>query len=398
MESLKGALSWPFLRLYILTLLYFSANSILNVIIPLKGDSWGASHSTIGIIMGAYLLTTMVFRPWAGHIIQKHGAVKVLRLILVVNGLALFLYTITGLEGYFFARVLQGMCTAFFSMALQLSIVDALPEKERSQGISMYSLCASMPGIIGPLLAVGMWQTGEMTAFIVVMIVIAVVTGAAGFSMQAGEKEKESVSDKTVQGASFLKSFSQLFINPFLFKCSILMLIASIVFGATTTFIPLYAAEIQGGSAAIYLMIQAGTVVGARFFFRKRIPSDGKWHSSFVMLNMLVLAIGAQIVSYAAQGGVIYFYFGACLMGLSQALLYPTLTTYLTFVLPQVNRNVLLGLFIAMADLGVSLGSGVMGLLVDMSSYSFMYSICAILAGIMVAFAYDRRKMFVEAK
>ena len=33
---MKGALSWPFLRLYILTLLYFSANSILNVMIPLK--------------------------------------------------------------------------------------------------------------------------------------------------------------------------------------------------------------------------------------------------------------------------------------------------------------------------------------------------------------------------
>jgi len=395
MDNLKGALSWPFLRLYMLTLLYFCANSILNVIIPLKGDSLGASNSTIGIIMGAYLLTTMVFRPWAGHIIQRHGPIKVLRLLLIVNGLALFLYTFTTLESYFIARILQGMCTAFFSMALQLSIVDALPEKERSQGISMYSLCASMPGIIGPLLAVGMWGTGDMTTFKVAMILIAVVTGVAGFSIRMGKKEGESITGQTVQGASFLKSFSQLFINPFLFKCSILMLIASIVFGATTTYIPLYAIEIQGGSAAIYLMIQAGTVVGARFFLRKKIPSDGKWHSSFVMLNMLVLAIGAQSVSYSTQGGVIYFYCGACLLGISQALLYPTLTTYLTFVLPKVNRNVLLGLFIAMADLGISLGSGLMGLLVDMSSYSLMYSICAVLAILMVAFAYDRRRILM---
>lgn len=56
---MKGALSWPFLRLYVLTLLYFSANSILNVIIPLKGESLGASNSTIGLVMGAYLFTTM---------------------------------------------------------------------------------------------------------------------------------------------------------------------------------------------------------------------------------------------------------------------------------------------------------------------------------------------------
>lgn len=59
---MRGALAWPFLRLYLLTLFYFSANSILNVIIPLQGSSLGASNTTIGIIMGAYLFTTMLLR------------------------------------------------------------------------------------------------------------------------------------------------------------------------------------------------------------------------------------------------------------------------------------------------------------------------------------------------
>lgn len=29
---MKGAMAWPFLRLYILTLMFFSANAILNVL------------------------------------------------------------------------------------------------------------------------------------------------------------------------------------------------------------------------------------------------------------------------------------------------------------------------------------------------------------------------------
>lgn len=128
----SGALSWPFLRLYLLVLLYFSANSILNVIIPLQGEALGASNTAIGLVMGAYLLTTMFLRPWAGHIIQKHGPIKILRMILIMNGFALILYTVTGLGGYFVARMLQGVSTAFFSMALQLGIIDALPEKDRS--------------------------------------------------------------------------------------------------------------------------------------------------------------------------------------------------------------------------------------------------------------------------
>ncbi|SEF71248.1 MFS transporter [Paenibacillus sp. UNC499MF] len=390
---MRGALSWPFLRLYLLTLLYFSANSILNVIIPLKGESLGATNTTIGIIMGAYLFTTMFFRPWAGHMIHKYGPVKVLRAILIINGCALILYTFTGLGGYFAARMLQGVCTAFFSMALQLGIIDALPDKDRSQGISMYSLCASMPNIVGPLLALGMWQTADSRYFTAAMILIALLTGVTGYSASMEKKEAEPAGGHPGSGAAMLHSFGQLVKNPHLFKCSVLMLTASLVFGAVTTFIPLYAMQIESGNAAVYLMIQATAVVAARFTLRKKIPSDGKWHSSFMMAIMLMLAAGAQCVSLSAAGGTVFFYAGACLTGIAQALLYPTLTTYLTFVLPKYDRNVLVGIFIASADLGVSLGGVVMGPIADLSSYSFMYTICAVLGVSMIFFAYDRRKI-----
>ncbi|MDR9748910.1 MULTISPECIES: staphylopine family metallophore export MFS transporter CntE [Paenibacillus] len=390
---MSGAMSWPFLRLYILVLLYFSANAILNVIIPLQGESLGASSTTIGLIMGAYMFTTMFFRPWAGHIIQKRGPIKVLRFILIINGFALVLYTFTGLGGYLVARILQGVSTAFFSMALQIGIIDALPEKDRSQGISYYSLFSYIPGIVGPVLALGIWQTGGMDYFTVVLIGIAICTGVFGYTAKMDKSnEQHPVENSSVQNVSMFESFRQLVQNPFLFRCSVLMLSASVVFGAITTFIPLYTSQLPSGNAGVYLMLQAGTVVIARMLLRKKIPSDGKWHAPFIMGTMLLLAIAALCVSWAITGGAALLYVGAILMGIAQSILYPTLTTYLSFVLPQLNRNVLIGLFIATADLGVSLGGVLMGPLADLSSYSFMYMICAILGAVMIAFAYERRK------
>ncbi len=380
------------MRLYLLTLLYFSANAILNVIIPLKGESLGADNTAIGIVMGAYLFTTMLFRPWAGLVIGRYGPIRVLRAILALNGLALLLYTFTGLEGYFAARMLQGVCTAFFSMALQLGIIDALPDKDRSQGIAMYSLCASMPGIIGPLLAMGMWQAGDGTPFATAMIALAVLTGIVGYSAKMDGKRAEHAAGRTGQAGGMLRSFGQLAKNPHLFRCSVLMLAASLVFGATTTFIPLYAAQIRYGNAALYLMLQAAAVVLARFLLRKRIPSDGKWHSFYIMGIMLALSAASLSASLSAAGGVLLLYAGAVLMGVAQALLYPSLTSYLTFVLPQESRNVLVGLFIAMADLGVSLGGMLMGPVADLSSYSTMYLLCALLGASMIALAYERRQ------
>ncbi|MFD2611335.1 staphylopine family metallophore export MFS transporter CntE [Paenibacillus gansuensis] len=388
---MKGALSWPFLRLYLLTLLYFSANSILNVIIPLKGDSLGATNTTIGLVMGAYLFTTMILRPWAGMLIQTYGPIRMLRILLVVNGAALLLYTTTGMEGYFAARMLQGACTAFFSMSLQLGIIDALPDKHRSQGISMYSLCATMPGIIGPFLAVGIWQAGDAGYLAFTMISIAVLTGIVGFSTDIDGKKEQPAPGQAQQGVTMVESMGQLVRNPHLFKSSVLMLTASLVFGAVTTFIPLYALETGSGHAALFLMLQAGTVVAARFVLRKKIPSDGRWHSWFMVTIMGFIAAASLLVSFLAMGGTIWFYAGAVLMGLAQALLYPALTTYLSFVLPSSQRNVLMGLFIAMADLGVSLGSIVMGPIADVSSYSLMYTLCAVLGAVMILFAYERR-------
>ncbi|MEI2283711.1 staphylopine family metallophore export MFS transporter CntE [Paenibacillus polysaccharolyticus] len=391
---MSGAMSWPFLRLYILVLLYFSANAILNVIIPLQGAFLGASSTTIGLIMGAYMFTTMFFRPWAGKMIQKHGPIKMLRIILIINGFALILYTFTGLGGYLLARILQGVSTAFFSMALQIGIIDALPEKDRSQGISYYSLFSYIPGIIGPVLALAVWQIGGMDYFTVVLIGIAVCTGIFGYTakMEQNKERTQTAADVSGQNVSMWESFGQLVRNPLLFRCSVLMLSASVVFGAVTTFIPLYASQVPSGNAGVYLMLQAGTVVLARIALRKRIPSDGKWHSPFMMTTMLLLAVAAQCVSFSVTGGLPFFYLGAVLMGIAQAILYPTLTTYLSFVLPQLNRNVLMGLFIATADLGISLGGVVMGPIADLSSYSFMYTICAILGAVMMVFAYERRK------
>ena len=398
---MKGALAWPFVRLYVLTLLYFSANSILNVMIPLQGEALGASNTTIGIIMGAYLFTTMVFRPWAGQFIQRHGPVRVLRAVLAVNGLALVLYAFTGLGGYFVARVLQGVCTAFFSMALQLGIIDALPDKDRSQGISLYSLCSYMPGIIGPLIAVGMWQTGEMTVFATAMVALAVLTGATGYTATMnGEQDTDERQKRQQQSASasssLLQSFGQLVSNPHLFRSSALMLSASLVFGAVTTFMPLYAAQLASGSAAVYLMLQAAVVVAARFALKSKIPSDGKWHTPFMTGTMLLIIVASLSISLSAAGGALLLYAGAVLMGVAQAILYPTLTTYLSFVLPTHSRNALLGLFIATADLGVSLGGIVMGPIADLLSYSAMYGICAVIGLAALLIASWRRSQRLE--
>ncbi|UXR86914.1 staphylopine family metallophore export MFS transporter CntE [Staphylococcus felis] len=376
---MKGAMAWPFLRLYLLTLMFFSANAILNVFIPLRGHDLGATNTAIGVVMGAYMLTAMVFRPWAGQIIAKIGPIHILRIILAINAVALILYGFTGLEGYFVARVIQGVCTAFFSMSIQLGIIDALPEKHRSEGVSLYSLFSTIPNLVGPLIAVQVWSLGHMSVFALIMIMIALSTAFFGYACTMGEKEPDT--SKKVEPIPFnaITVFGQLFKNRVLFKSGLIMVIASIVFGAVSTFIPLYIVNAQFGNAAIFLTTQAIAVVVARFYLRKYIPSDGLWHPKFMVTVLSLLCVAACLVALGPYIYVMLFYFSAIMIGITQALVYPTLTSYLSFVLPSAGRNMLLGLFIACADLGISLGGALMGPISDWVGFMWMYLICSVL-------------------
>lgn len=372
--------SWTFIRLYGLAFLFFSANSILAVVLPLRSESIGASNATIGWIMGTYMLTCMFFRPLAGRFIQRYGAAHILRIILLINGFALLLYPWTGLAGFFAARLLQGISTAFFSMSLQIAIIDSLSDEERSQGISLYSLFTYMPGIIGPVIALALWDWGGMDGFVALLVVIAASTAIFGFTtpVEAGGRAANE-SDSQPERGWIWRSFAQVVTVRPLALCTWLMLGASVVFGAVTVFIPLYASQVAYGNAGLYMMVQAAVIVVARLALRKRIPSDGIWRPRFVQGMIALALLAALLLAFASTIGPFAFYAAALLMGFAQAFLYPALTTYLTFSLPKASRNVLLGLFIASADLGISLGGLVMGPLADRLSYSGMYGVCAVL-------------------
>lgn len=381
--------SSTYLKLYALTFLFYSSYPLLNVIIPLHSDQIGATNSRIGVIMGAYTLTCLLFRPIAGHVVQRYGSSRVLQILFGANLLLLVLYPLSDLNGYVAIRALHGIVTAFFSMALQMGIVDTLPDKERSQGISLYTLACMMPSIIGPVVALSLWESGGLTAFAIAMAVVGIATGLLGLrarmpSASTGKTEDEASeaaeTSESSKSSSRLRQLFHVLSNRPLVLCELLMLLSSVAFGAITTFMPLYAATISGGNAGVYFMVQAGVVVFVRFTLRKKIPSDGRWHTAIIAGLLALTAVGALLAALSAAWGAVPLYASAALTGIALALLYPTLLTYLSFVLPKVSRSMCLGFFIAVTELGLTAGGIAMGPIADAFSYSAMYGVSAALA------------------
>lgn len=375
MSQLKP-LSISFIRFYILAFLFFAANSLLTIILPLQSEAEGIGQAEIGLMMGAYMLTCMFLRPYAGQLMGKYGPLAVMRGLLLVHFLCLVLYTFSGAEGFIWLRALQGAGTAFFSMTMQTGIVEQLADKDRAQGMSMYTLFTMVPSLFVPIVAMEVWESGMGWIYTLVVISIGALTLLVGFSVSL---PKQTEHKKSYTLTEMFKSFGMIGKSRPLLVSSIVMLLGSCIFGATATFLPLYMVSSGAGSAGLYLMIQGIVVVGCRFVLRKKIPSDGSWNTTLISSMLLCAAAGSLLlVLMDSIGGFVYI--SAVFNGIAVALLYPTLTTYLSFVLPVESRYVLMGLFMSSYDLGYSLGGLVMGIVIQSLSYQAMFAVCTVLA------------------
>lgn len=382
-------LSGRMLQMYGLAMFFFTANAVLTVIFPVQAAAGGFKESQIGVMMAMYMLVCMFLRPFAGQMVAQHSPYTIMKWLLLAHAVALLIYVVFGIDSLYIVRILQGVITAFFSMAMQLGIADVLQDEDRGQGMSMYSLSTVMPAIYGPAVALLLWSRFELhylLAFIV-FLAIAPLLCFIRLPLPKTKAAKQRISLNDMLYA--LKRTKQ---HKGLMLSAIVMAIGAAVFGAISTFVPLYMLTEGIANPALYLFLQAIVVVGSRFLCRQYIPSDGKWHPMFISIVLISSMLGTTLLAMLPMLGS-FVYMSAIFNGLASAMLYPTVTTYMSFAIPKEARYTLLGLYLATYDLGFGAGSFFMGFVVQFTSYAMMFMMCTIIAGIALILVLLKRQM-----
>jgi MFS family permease len=384
-----GPLSKQMLQLYTLVLLFFTANAVLTVIFPLQAAEQGFREGEIGIMMGLYMFVCMVLRPWAGQMIAQYSVLIIMRWLLAGHALALLLYVWLGVESLYIVRALQGIVTAFFSMSMQIGVAAILRDEDRGQGMSMYSLSTVLPSLFGPALALLLWTQYDRLYILVLVGALAVLPFLFiyGAPLPAAREERGRFTL-----SEMMHAFKDACQHSGLVVASFVMLIGATVFGAISTFLPLYMVTAGYGNAALYLFLQAIVVVVSRFVLRKSIPSDGKWRPGFMSIVFVSSVTGTALLALMPLIGGHFIYISALFNGLAAAMLYPTIVTYMSFAISKETKHILLGVFLASYDLGFAIGGFVMGFVIQLSSFSFMFVMCSILGLAAIMFIWGMRK------
>lgn len=369
MNSVPWRASWPsatFGALFGATMLNLLAVGALLPTLPLyvRGPL-DEGNLMVGIVIGAYAITGIAFRPLAGLLADSRGRRWVVMVGSLASALAgAFLFLPLGLVAVLGSRLLLGAGEGAVFTAGSAWVADIAPERNRARLIGIYGLAIWAGLSIGPLVGQALRAAGGFDlvwAFVFLAPVLSTVIASRLTDSPVSPRPHDE--DRTL--------ISREALGP-----GISMALVSAGFAAMASFVVLHMRDegVAGGAWAFTAF--AASLVLSRLI-AGGLP-DRLGPRRVALVAALFEAIGLAVIGIANTLPVALA--GAIVMGWAFSVLYPSLSLIVLRRVPESRRGSAFGTFTATFDLGVALGAPLVGVAVTLGGYEVGFLFAAALA------------------
>lgn len=374
----RPALS-AFAGIFVVTMLGLLAVGATLPVLPryVKGPI-GSTDLAVGLVSGAFAFTGLAFRPLAGHLADARGRRLTVIVGALLSAVAGVLYFIpAGVPGLVFARLVLGAGEGMVFTAGSAWVVDLAPPERRGRLIGLYGLAIWSGLSLGPpigelLLRASSFET--VWAF-------AAAAPLLGAVIATRIPERFTPRPRPQKRPPLLAREA---VRP-----GLTLSLGVVGFAAVAAFLALHL-EAEGiGHGAETFAAFAATVVLVRLIGGD-LP-DRVGPVPCAIGAALLEAVGLALIGLASS--VPMAIAGAMIMGGAYSTLYPALALLVVERVGEDRRGVGLGTFTACFDIGVGLGSPLVGALVAADGYPAAFyggAACAVLAAAVAAFALPR--------
>lgn len=333
--------------------------------LPLFVKELGGSDQLIGIIVGIFTFSALLFRPFAGHALETRG-----RGIVYLFGLALFVISV-GAIGFLnsmalliVVRIIQGIGWGFSTTASGTIATDLIPPSRRGEGMGYYGLSGNLALAFGP--ALGLTLAGVLTFSQLFLICGLLGLVALLLSLNIRYKKIEESPHKT-KTARF-DVIEKTAINP-----SVLLFFITLTFGGIATFLPLYAVEKSIAGIQFYFIAYALFLMISRIFAGKIYDRKG---DVFVIPPGTILIFIAMLLLAWLPNTMMLIIAGA-LYGLGFGTVQPALQAWAVDKAPNNRKGMANATFFSFFDLGIGVGAILFGQLAYIFNYGIIYIVSA---------------------
>lgn len=366
--STRAVLTRPLLVCYGLSAVIHLASISLNTLLPFHVMALGGSRTQVGLLFSVATIVAMVLRPAVGDWIDRIGARPVLLPgIAAVTAASLALHVAGSPEAVIAIMVAVGVGNALTSTSASLLAARASEGPNRGEALGLYFLASALAIAIAPPMAFGVRDVGGMSlAFVMVTLLVLtmlplvlslpsrVVAPVAGVRPGFRALSRGAI---PVSLALALTTFGH-----------------SSIYG----FLPLYAVSRgHGGAVMWFFALYSVWLIVCRAAFRGLSDRVGHVRVAVPAMALTALAYAALALPLTPASLMA----AALLLGTGGAVLYPTLAALVMDRAPDGERGLALGTLSSSWDLGVVVGSAMIGFVADHASFGAAFAMTAVAAG-----------------
>jgi MFS family permease len=340
---------------------------ILIPTIPIYLSRLGSKEAEIGVLVGVFSVSSLVLRPFVGRALLKIPE----RSFMIAGALIYAFSSIAYLIAkpfwpFLIVRIFQGIGLALFATASFTLVTRISPEARRGQSIGYFYLAINIAFALAPSFGVAIVNLFDFP------ILFLVCTGLSLCSLFITLKlERTKIDSLEVQSIR-----NQPFVSREALPSSIMSFMGSMIWGAVTAFLPLYALSHGVDNPGLFFAALAITLILARGLGGKILDIYAREKVILPCLLAQIIAMSILIFSTTLP----MFILVAVIWGIGNAFFYPALVAYV-IDLAGPSRGPAIGTYMALSDFGAGMGSVIMGIVLQWTNYPIMF-LCIAFTGV----------------
>lgn len=371
MENDNQIFTKRFISLFFTNLSIFLVFYSLITTLPLYASGiLDRTDDEAGLLVTAFLVSAILMRPFSGKLLDLYGKKRLLLISLLFYLACTILYVVfkefTVLLGL---RFFQGIWFSIATTAAGALAADIIPNKRKGTGLGYFTMSTNLAIVIGPFIGLLVIQYASFDALFIVLAVVVAIGSVLALTLNT----RDLVQPKQQQ--KFRLTFNDLFEK----KALPLAIVASVIafaYSSILSFLSLYAEQQDLlGAASYFYAVLAVAMIGVRPFTGRIYDTYG---AKYVIIpSFMLFAIGLVLLGNADNPALLLT--SAIFLGMG----YGTLTTSFQSLCVQSTApertSYATATYFTLFDLGIAVGSYVLGIVAVSIGYSAIYMVSAAL-------------------
>ena len=319
----------------------------------------GISHRDAGLVIAAFSISAILVRPISGYLVDNYHRSGVLIISLSLITVGYGIYPLIGtVSALFLLRLMHGAMGGICTSSCAPIVADIVPPSQIGQGIGIYALTIPIGMTIGPWFGLELLKGQGPNAMFLGILGVSFLSLLGAFCARTPFKP---VTRKKFSLAHLLHKKA--------LPISFCMFFIMIAYGAIIVFVGIYAAQKDFSNVATFFLCFSAAIFLSRLLAGRLFDKGHLLH--LILVGLALTAVGMLWLGYA--GNPMQFLLAGMMSGFGFGILMPTCQAAVNSMVKSNERGTANSTYLMSYDLGVGVGSLIIGFLSDKVSLGDIY-------------------------